>query len=1589
MPIDTVSKLNASRKELLDLGLRNPLINYRTRARKIDVIEEVSCEIHRILVTEGKKMAFVPIPEKILEQEKDQLLDLFSEKEPDWSTLFAEEGEEIEINGLPARHVDTKLQTKLTSSVLHGKLLSLHLDARTYIEEQGINILYLALGFLHWYEAETSNKERRAPLLLIPVELQRASAKDRFTLSYTGDDIGENLSLAEKLKSEFAVNLPTLADDETVECDAYFKKIEKQIAGQPRWTVQQNEIVLGFFSFGKFLMYKDLADNAWPKEKKPGNHAILRALLEDGFREPPSSIPDETHIDELISPESVHQVLDADSTQTLAILDVNAGRNMIIQGPPGTGKSQTITNIIAESIGLGKKVLFVSEKMAALEVVKRRLDNVGLGEAVLELHSHKTNKRVVLEELRRVLDSGKPILGNVDDDIQSLIKMRDKLNAYCEAVNTPLLNSRETPIRAVGRYLALGDDVAKLPRMDFAAMKDWSQADYRQHRLLVEELQRRLGTTGIPRQNPFWGIQRTVLLPADQEGIRQALGHALTHTKSLVAGAKKLSSHLQLGEPQAGHDVLALCRAAIRATEAPHLKGVRLTSGDWQARRDDLKRLIEAGTRLKQLHDTFDQHLIPDAWEQDLLEVRQHYANYGKKWWRLLSGNYRRAKAKLRGLCKKGLPPRPDHCLKLIDAVLEARREKEIYKQHETVGGHLFGAQWQREESDWPVLSKLLEWIVQLYQEVGDGRLPSGIVDFLSGSPSLHGIREEVDQVSVVLKVQEASMTEVETQLQLFIRTNASEGSKRIHLSDLRFLQQQGLLKRWLDELPRLPAMVQYNVTAKELRERGLGFVLPHVEGWERGADDLLRAFDATWFGGLIEVAFSERRELQQFDRVGYEYAIEKFRELDRLLLEHNRARLALRHWDNIPKSLELGGELQILKRELNKKRKLFPIRKLIVQAGRVMQAIKPIFMMSPMSIAKFLSPGTVGFDIVVFDEASQVKPVDAFGAVMRGEQVVVVGDNKQLPPTSFFDSLAEVAEDDEEEETIASEMESILGLFAAQNAPERMLRWHYRSRHESLITVSNHEFYDDKLIIFPSPGCNPNATGLSFNYLSDTHYDRGRTRSNPEEAKIVAEAVMKHACECPDLTLGVAAFSTAQRDAITYQLEFLRRKYPSCEDFFNRHPQEPFFVKNLENVQGDERDVIFVSVGYGKNKEGYMSMNFGPVNREGGERRLNVLITRARQICEVFANFTADDIDLNKSNARGVVALKNFLAYARDPRDWYIETPYATKQETDSPFEEEVIRSLTRLGYQVTPQVGSAGFRVDIGIVDANRPGRYLLGIECDGATYHSARSARDRDRLREEVLKGLGWRIHRIWSTDWFRDPESELRRTVEAIEQSKVYWAGVDAGDDGARTHSTSPEPPAQIEREQHTPKSKTVSVAGQYELATVRINLGRKELHELSPDKLANYIERVAEVEGPVHEEVLVQRITNGAGLSRAGSRIQQAIQKGIGYAKRQDLIDVRGKFIWHSVNQVDIRDRSGLDASMRKFEYVAPEEIAAAINEVVKSAYSISLEEAISTAFGMLGFQRVTERAQKIGRKALKLLSPSVSFDEPNAVLKWK
>ncbi len=562
------------------------------------------------------------------------------------------------------------------------------------------------------------------------------------------------------------------------------------------------------------------------------------------------------------------------------------------------------------------------------------------------------------------------------------------------------------------------------------------------------------------------------------------------------------------------------------------------------------------------------------------------------------------------------------------------------------------------------------------------------------------------------------------------------------------------------------------------IRERGrllfIGFRYL-ADGVERGdipLDRLETAYYASVYDCLAREILREQPELARFSGHSQEALRDQFRDYDEKLKELQCERIAWQIDQNkVPRGNSKGRvseytENSLLEHECSKKTRHLPIRQLLKRAGQALIALKPCFMMSPMSVAQYLEPGQLDFDLVVMDEASQIKPQDALGAVARGSQLIVVGDSKQLPPTRFFEK---VLDDDEEDPTAIEESESILDTARRPLFQCRRLRWHYRSQHESLIAFSNHSFYDGDLVLFPSPHHDSGDYGIQYRRLRRGCFVN---RRNLEEAKEIAESVREHFAHRANETLGVVAMSAEQRDQIERSVEILAKEHETFQDRLENDQtcQESLFIKNLENVQGDERDVIFVSMTYGPlEPNGKVYQRFGPINSDLGWRRLNVLFTRARKRMRVFSSMGSEDILVDFGSRRGVTALRNFLAYC--------ETGVLNVEDStpvrspDSDFEIAVAEKLESEGFECIPQLGVAGFFIDIAVKDPGNPGRFLMGIECDGATYHSAKSVRDRDRLRQAILERLGWRIRRIWSTDWFKNPRAELLPIIRELHKLKT--------------------------------------------------------------------------------------------------------------------------------------------------------------------------------------------------------------------------
>ena len=1766
MTTETIEeKIERSRTELLDLSLRNPLVNYRLlRAKGVEAAKCDSSKVFKSLVREHRLMRFTDVDSR--------------------STAAS------------------SITTGEESDQLERRLLKTFRDANTLIQEQGVNTLFVAIGMIRWYESDSSEIERKAPLVLIPVEMERATVNTRFGMRYSDEELDANIAFIQKAQQDFGLTIPGLADDDEADAEdlnitAYFSGVSRSLKEMSRWSVDRDSVVLGFFSFNKLLMYKDLDPESWPEGNGILERRIIHALFEEGFNEPASEINDEAFLDNHLRADDVFHVVDADSSQAKAIHDVNRGRTLVIQGPPGTGKSQTITNIIAESVGQGKTVLFVAEKMAALEVVKHRLDSIGIGDACLELHSRKTQKRAAIDELKRTLELGEPDTEGIDDDFALLNDIRGMLNEYAAAVNTTVGDTGVTPYDAYGHLMRLyrEHDVASFPRLRVPGIDSWTGSDFQRKATIVSEIQTILGSLGVPKGHIFRGSNLRVVTPLDEADLRESVAACIKSLETLTELNLHLSDLLGLDTPEDITQLSLILPLARRAAQAPDINGVnlkalrlhssrndvrelldyheriealhaefdselksiawgtdvseiyavlsatkqtdwaRLIAPDYRRARnqlaelqgdsrpgdiDTLNRLAELSAslseslgldgpdnvnaiepiiclaertatapdlrgvnleafespkarremqetlnclgRLDQLHSEYDAVLKPDAWSAELVESHRVLSTTGRSSWkRLLSRAYRRAKNQVSTLCRMEPPSDIEEQIVLVKSIMDEQQIRSDIARLRPTAEAAIGNRWQGEESDREAIEPIVEWAVGLLEDIDAGDIDSKLAftmtdDVDSGKiggllpdtrealashktnaeiewskarveyqlaviqaiASEQNARQKIELLAptaeavlgslwcdedpeekavagvlkwIVALLDDIDAKEVRTAIALNMSDSIDADRIRDTLSDtqsmleshveriahlatvlnidserqfgdagglasLSFSDQLSILADWAAGVAKVREVASYNSVVANAEDESLDDVVELVWEWKEASKDLSACFANARFSSIISRAMVERSSIGKFNADIHTDRIGKFRSMDELSLLHNRARVSHAHWSQMPKFGGLG-QLGILHREFAKKRRHLPIRQLMDQAGNAIQAIKPVFMMSPLSVATYLKPGVLEFDLIIFDEASQVKPVDALGALIRGRQSVVVGDDKQLPPTDFFNS---VNQDDAENESVTADIESILSLFSAQGAPNRMLQWHYRSRHESLIAVSNQEFYDNRLVVFPSPESRTSATGLQYHWL-ETQYARGGV--NRQEAKYVAEAVIVHAREHADLSLGVATFSASQRDAVEDELEVLRRQNEDCESFFNAHPDEPFFVKNLENVQGDERDVIFISVGYGRNSSGRVNQNFGPLNREGGERRLNVLISRAKQRCEVFTNLHAEDIRLMSNSRHGVQAFKKFLAYAESGT--LADAPMSSGKEAASPFQKEVADSLRSLGYEIHDEVSSSGFFVDIGVVDPDHPGRYILGIECDGAAYHSSRSARERDRLRELVLVGLGWRVHRIWSTDYFNNPQRELKRASAAIEEALEAQRNSATEDleDKSEVEADGPEKLIQrAESEQGTEQP----VVPPYTVANPRVVTWPYELGDAPLSSLRDPIIEVVAVESPVHEDDVIRRITNAAGLRRVGSRIQEKLSYAIDTVVRLEEIYRKGSFLWSkNMPNAVVRDRSSLDGQQRKLEYVSPEEFAEAVIIVVTHSYGIERDDIATPTVRLLGFKSASSQAKTL------------------------
>ena len=1679
------------RDKLLDLTRRNRMLSYSLGARSrrsLQIIDAVPNAVCRSLVEQGSSLELSALEEPrdvpTDEKSEDFLEALDHARNTDIAYLtqiqalestgrddeFAISAAELELRmrvrvtlGMPPRaslreinrndHArslginpnaelpqESKIKSRRTSRLqtlkfpdeLESCMELIASEARLSEQEMGLSTLFLSFGFIEWYASEASDTKSFAPLLLLPVNLERrkVSGKWHYSISSTADSIETNLSLERFLEQEFGRQLPKVEtfEEETIpSVDEYLARVIDTIQGLPRWKIHR-WMVLGHFSFGRLAMYADLAPENW--KNSPVDHQLLKVILQ-GSESAGDHVPTTPHDYDVDNPEieklAPVLVQDADASQHSALVDVMRGTNLVIQGPPGTGKSQTITNIIANALASNKTVLFLAEKRAALDVVKRRLDRCGLGTFCLELHSDKSSAKQIVQNLKtryelEISQDGLPRKKQKPDSLWR--DARSSLKEYLDALHAKDDFGNDTfglIWRAIrGRSQAF-DQVIKTARPTFAFDPSQNYERATSSLRIFSEAAKRFESNHESLGKSIW---YSALLPSKNspdaaDSIVSCIGQLkgsidrisielegvpelkLTTIEDLrllkhVNALPKTISHPELLHAIDGYDLDALEKRLRRRQEIlcldadlskfPEMQTTNISVFDKAAlitktcealpilkspAKDcfsDAKKWLEhhptAIEAFRSFAPAFDLFKLPGNTEASAIEAialciifasdlkeqqRQWLANGsvvdGSGFarfeaqrtqilkrdtdWRRQFISYRYSAwpspTELRStaeLLRKGLRGRA-----LAMVASKARRASQIAKTLEfstnslgaaetvdRLADHveqfenfwrdpehikLFGEHWLGQETRFDeikfgihyreFLQKHLlpltqgDLVIRRFTSMNAGEIlllskhakaghlfrdlpvevrtifrTERISEFeasansrLAFAKAIVGIDAEdelsqfersiyeINQIGILdqrrrdltaehqrdtttsntellessVEAARASLEAIAWVRNLSVFDRDSTTRKALVEKDAltarsRFSLLYDKVRPDLDNLDVVTEQLEtsFSIKLEESTIQGLSAKLSSLyerrsqvydalglHQWQTTLDELgLATFVASALNanispekisGLFE-AYAARWQVDQFRQ-----SAPAFKKYNGGIIEAYRSAFAKSDREKLKEDCEtiksslimrspVSGmntgprrdwtEMWMLKNEFQKQARFAPVRSLIQRAPLSLQALKPCFMMSPLSLAKFVPPDGIDFDLLVIDEASQMRPEDAFGAFLRCKQIVVVGDLKQLPPTEFFNRTKDDDAWDDEESDEDEATESVLESCQKSFGQVRQLKWHYRSRCESLIAFSNREFYGNSLVTFPT--ARPDSFSVSLIRVEGVYQAR---RNIAEASRIAEEAIafMRTFAQRPEnevQSLGIVALNVQQRDLIQAELHRLEAGDELVERYRELAARrgEEVFVKNLENVQGDERDFIFISLTYGKEAgTTALKQRFGPINSKSGHRRLNVLFTRARAHIAVFSSFGSSDIVASPQSNEGIHVLKRYLQYAEQRGRGLVE---GIGTDTDNDFESEVAERLRREGFDVDCQVGVSGFRIDLGIKHPDQPSIYLAGVECDGARFHSSKSARDRDRLREEVLSGLGWNILRVWSTDWYSNADEETKKLIQRLNQ-----------------------------------------------------------------------------------------------------------------------------------------------------------------------------------------------------------------------------
>lgn len=1518
-----VEKQTIWERKLLDLSLRNNLLNTRITRNTLQLISVKISELEDALA-DGQEF-------QILERPQDWDNPLMSSGI--YQTLHASDPIiDLVKNELKQR----RLRSYLSEETLRRSLTYLYRSSRLSLEENGANTLYLALGLLKWLETPTSTRPRFAPILLLPIEIIRKSAAKGYVIRSRDEETMLNITLLEMLRQYFNIQIggldPLPRDESGVDVSLIFNTIRRAIMNQKGWDVEEQAII-GNFSFSKFIMWNDIHNNADKLSRNP----IVASLMSGRIEWNPETDNLETvDLDETYPAGEIVLPIGADSSQFEAICTAIDNKSFILHGPPGTGKSQTITNIIANALYKGKKVLFVAEKMAALQVVQRRLEAIGISPFCLELHSNKTKKSNVLAQLKRTTE----VLKRKSNEeyrfeAEQINALRKELNDYVHILHRPhsaglsLYDCFSGYASIEYPYESIPFPESFLQKLDSASRATYNSA--------VEEYQATCRICNSPQTHPLKEIGLTSytsaiktkaqselnqLMPLLQENedLRTALisilGFDIIHLT-----APQNAALIELIQTLLKAEVLPATLLAIENSEEIY----RLIDKAAQSglERDNLREEILA---------QFDARIL----SADATTWERQWQSSCSKWWlpRLLSRN--KLRKQIQPYAKSSEKLNTAQFPELFAKLNKYQPLQQQLKSMDKTLSPILGVLWNDGEGEWKQIAKARHTADRIEQS-----LLMLTRDIAQAATSKQVLRENLKCGLLSFKGLHA------TSLERFLSTETSIAQQVEQIDQL--LQAKALTanigaieklkaiaSQWLAHLDMLHDWATYNTQRQKMLSLGLNSVVRAAEEGEVPLEQINNAYQKSLFKSYAEHILSQEPQMNSFHGVLFEEKIRRFRTLSQHFEQLTREELYAKLAAELPalqKEAAQSSEVGILQRNIRNGGRGTSIRKLFDQIPDLLTRMCPCLLMSPISVAQYLDAERTPFDLVIFDEASQMPTSEAVGAIARGRNVIVVGDPKQMPPTDFFSTNTY-----DEEHADKEDLESILDDCLALSIPSKHLLWHYRSKHESLIAFSNVKYYDNHLLTFPSP--DDLTTKVHFQYVEGT-YDRGASRQNRAEATAIVQEI-KYRLTTPDTcqqSIGVVTFNSNQQSLIEDMLNDLFKERPDLETLA-LDCDEPIFIKNLENVQGDERDIILFSVGYGPDKSGRIALNFGPLNRDGGWRRLNVAVSRARYEMKVFSTLQADQIDLNRSSAEGVAGLKAFLEYAEKGRSALFYNTSTEKQSNDALLR-SIANELKNRGYDARINIGCSGYRIDIGVINPKHPEKYLLGILCDGYNHTATRTAHDRVITQSGVLHSLGWKLHHVWAMDWWENRTRTIDSLVAAIEEAQNDCSNQEVTShtpELSLTNLTSTTSEKETSKESPLPEKLEIELDSwtePYQATNLECTPVSSDIFAQGEynSQILDRIQTIINTEAPISRALLCKRILNSFAIARMGTRIAAHMDTLL----KQAQIKHTGKetvFYWNS-NQDPKTYNTYRPDSKREALDIAPEEVAVAVCHILE------------------------------------------------------